>query len=108
MPMKKKNNRKIISLLIVLLSIVGVLAALIFCKKDKYIMFYTKQSLGLFIMEVAISLITKLDLILFEFVISPLLWILFLILIIMTCLNAISGKKKKTLLIGEYFDKINL
>ena len=59
-------------------------------------------------MEVAISLITKLDLILFEFVISPLLWILFLILIIMTCLNAISGKKKKTLLIGEYFDKINL
>ena len=59
-------------------------------------------------MEVAISLITKLDLILFEVVISPLLWILFLILIVMTCLNAISGKEKKTLLIGEYFDKINL
>ena len=70
-------------------------------------MFYAKQGLVLFIAQIIISVIAMIPLIGW-FILGPILWIVFIILWLITWINALSGKQKNTAIIGELAEKIDL
>lgn len=85
-------------------SIIGFIVALIAWKKDKYVMFYAKQSLVLFIVYIIVYIV---GLILvwipiLGWLVMAVLNITVLILWIMTWIYALSGKMKDVWLIGSY------
>jgi len=102
--MAEKNNDKIIfAWLAVFFTIIGFLIALILKKDNKYIMFYAKQGLILFIGQIIIWLLSG---ILGKLII--LFWIFLAILWAMAWINSLSGEEKNTFLIGDLAEKIKL
>jgi len=106
----KNNDSKLFAFLAIFLSIIGFIVALLAKRDDKYVMFYAKQTLILFIAAVIVGIanmwlawipilgwITSFALSMGIFV----LWIIALI-------NSLSGKQKEIPLIGHYGKKINL
>ncbi len=98
------DNRKLFAFFATFLTIVGFVIALIAKRDDDYIMFYAKQGLVLFIYAAIIGLVDK---IFFSFLAS-ILWIFWIVIWVMSWINALSGKKKYTILVSELADKINL
>ena len=103
---KIENNSKLFAFISVLLTIVGFLIALIFRRDDDYIMFYAKQSLGIFILQ-AIAKIASLVPFTGDLVAVP-LWILFFVLCVIALINSLSGQKKLTPLIGKWSNAIRI
>jgi uncharacterized membrane protein len=102
----KQSDSKLFAFLAVLLSIVGFIIAIVLKRNDKYIMFYAKQSLVLFIAWLVSGAIMMIPFL--GWIAGPIIYILTLILWVMTWINALSGKKKDTWIIGEFADKIDL
>jgi len=109
---KRKNNnhshngnddKKLYAFLASFFTIIGFIVALLLWRKDKYIMHYAKHGLVLFIAQVVIMVLSP-----YLFFLSGILWVLFIILWIVTWVNSFSGKMKKTFLIGDLADKIDL
>ena len=103
---KKDDDTKLFAFLAVFLSIIGFIIALLAKKENRYVMFYAKQSLVLFLSYIivyATQIIPLIGKIIFTagFVIMIILWIIALI-------NSFSGEEKETPLIGQYARKINL
>jgi|SRR3989344_2932129 len=103
---KKDDDTKLFAFLAVFLSIIGFIIALLAKKENRYVMFYAKQSLVLFLSYIivyATQIIPLIGKIIFTagFVIMIILWIIALI-------NSFSGEEKETPLIGQYANKINL
>ncbi|MEK6906372.1 MAG: hypothetical protein AABW81_01995 [Nanoarchaeota archaeon] len=103
---KKEDDSKLFAFLAVFLSIIGFVIAIVAKKDNKYVMFYAKQSLVLFIGIVIVS-ITKIIPIIGD-VIYVVGTIIVIILWITQILNSLSGKEKETLFIGSYVNNINL
>lgn len=103
----KKDDKKLFAFLASFLTIVGFIIALVLKREDKYIMFYAKQGLILFVGQVIIGVISKIPIIGW-FILGPILLILWIILWIITWINALSGNEKKTWLIGDLAEKIKL
>lgn len=102
---KKEDDTKIFAFLAVFLTIIGFIIALLAKRDNKYVMFYAKQGLVLFVLSVIISIVGRVPFIgWFEWV----LWVLFVIVWIMAWLNALSGEMKNTVLIGEFAEKIKI
>ena len=102
--MAEKNNDKIIfAWLAVFFTILGFLIAILLKKENKYVMFYAKQGLLLFIGQVIIWLLSG---ILGKLII--LFWIFLAILWAMTWINSLSGEERNTWLIGDLAEKIKL
>lgn len=101
--MTKKNNDKIIfAWLAVFFTIIGFVIAMILKRDDKYVMFYAKQGLVLFIAFIVASIISWIP------IIGWLFSIFVFILWAMTWINALSGEEKNTWLIGDLAEKIKL
>ena len=98
-----KDNQRLYAFLASFFTIIGFILAIILWKKDKYIMFYAKQGLILFLVQIIIVILTPL-----MYFLTPLLWIFFIILWAITWINALSGKIKRTFIIGEIADKIKI
>ena len=102
--MAEKDNDKIIfAWLAVFFTIIGFLIAILLKKENKYVMFYAKQGLILFIGQVIIWLLSG---ILGKLII--LFWIFLAILWAMTWINSLSGEERNTWLIGDLARKIRL
>jgi uncharacterized membrane protein len=69
-------------------------------------MFYAKQGLVLFIMQVIAHVASWLPFI--GWLVSPVLWVIFIIVWLLAWINALSGEKRNTYLIGEYAKKIKI
>jgi uncharacterized membrane protein len=103
----KEDDRIFFAFIASLLTIIGFIIAILLRKNDKYVMFYAKHGLILFIGQVIISLISALlgsDLRFF----TILLWIFWVILWVMTWINALSGKEKETIIVSELTNKLKI
>jgi uncharacterized membrane protein len=115
---KKKNSEKVISkedpkvfaFLATFLSIFGFLIAIIAKKEDKYIMFYAKQSLVIFIIAVIASAINSILIWIpiLGWLIAGLINLAVCILWILGWVYALSGEQKDVPIVGEYAKKLNL
>ena len=103
---KTKDDSKLFAFLAVFLSIAGFIIALLAKRDDKYVMFYEKQSLILFVACVITSILWKIPLL--GWIVAPILNVIIVILWLITLLNSISGREKETPIIGGYASKISL
>ena len=105
-----KSDPKTRAFITTFFSIVGFIVALLIWKKDKYVMFYARQSLVLFIVMLIAALINAIFLYIpiIGAVISVFVNIFVVILWIFSWVYSLSGEKKDVPLIGEYSKKINL
>ena len=108
--MSKKDNKKLFAFLATFLSIIGFVIAIIANRKDKYVMYYAKQSLVIFIFAVIAGAITRVFvwIPIIGWLISFAINVLIIIAWIMSWLNALSGMKKEIPLISDFADKIKL
>lgn len=110
------NDSKTFAFLAVFLSIIGFVIALLAKREDKYVMFYAKESLALFLVSLGLNIIgwilSIVTLGLFIFVMPLaglvifLLWIVILVLWIIQIVNSFSGEEKSTPIVGgiaKYF-----
>lgn len=104
---KDKGDSKLFAFLATFLTIIGFIIALATKRDDEYVMFYAKQGLVLFVIQVIASVLAAIP-ILGWFFIGPVVWVLFIVVWIMAWINALSGEKRSTWLIGEFAEKIRL
>ena len=97
-----KNNQKLFAFIASFFTIIGFIISLILWKDDKYVMFYAKQGLVLFLGQLIIGVLSGLFATL-----TSLLWVFWIILWAMAWINSFSGEKRKTWLIGDLAEKIN-
>ncbi len=104
-----KEDSKLFAFLAILLSVAGFIIALLAKRNDKYVMFYAKQSLILFIAGIITKILSVLLVLTIIGIIAvPVLWAIYIILWIIALINSLSGKQKPTPLIGQYARKIDL
>jgi len=100
---EKGDDSKLFAFLAILLSILGFVIALVAKRNNKYVMFYAKQSLVLFIAGIAAEvLITLLTLSIVGIILVPVVWIIYAVLWIMALIYSLSGEEKETPWIGKY------
>ena len=89
-------------------SIVGFVIALIFWNKDKYVMFYAKKSLVVFVFAIIVGIISELFLFIpiLGNLISVTLQIFVAILWILSWIYALSGEMTEVPIIGKYVKNI--
>lgn len=104
-----KEDSKLFAFLAILLSVAGFIIALLAKRKDKYVMFYAKQSLILFIAGIVTKILTALLIFTIVGILAvPVLWVIYIVLWVIALINSLSGKQKPTPLIGQYGKKIDL
>jgi len=103
---EKDDDRKLFAFLATFLSIVGFIIVLVAKKKDKYIMFYAKQSLIVFIAYVISGIVALIPII--GGIASPILYLITFILWVFSWIYALSGIQKQTPIIGHFAKDINL
>lgn len=103
-----KSDSKLFAFLAILLSVLGFIIALLAKKEDKYVMFYAKQSLILFLVGIVAKILTVLLAITIVGLIAvPVVWGIYFVLWIVALINSFSGKQKETPWVGKYARKIN-
>lgn len=92
------------------LSIVGFVIALIAKREDKYVMFYARQSLVIFIFgAIAGAIAMLLGIIpIIGAIVNFALWILVFVAWLLSWIYALSGKQKEVPAIGEWARKIKI
>ncbi len=103
------NDNRFFAFIVVLLSIIGVIIYLIVNKKDKYVRFYAKQSLGIFIYAIivwAVAIVIRFIPVIGG-IINIILYISIFILWILSMIYALSGKQTYTPIIGKFADRFN-
>lgn len=104
---RKQDDSKLFAFLAVFFTIIGFIIAILVKRENKYVMFYAKQGLVLFIGQIAIGILSAIP-ILGWFILGPLLWIFWFIIWIIAWVNAISGQMKQTPIIHLIAEKIKL
>jgi uncharacterized membrane protein len=107
---KKTDDSKLFAFLAVFLSIIGFIIALVAKKDDEYVMYYAKQSLVLFIAWIIVAIAAAIlgFIPIVGAIISWIAWALVIILWIIAFINALSGEKRETPIIGLYARGIKL
>jgi uncharacterized membrane protein len=103
---KKDDDSKLFAFLATFLSVVGFIIALATKKDNKYVMFYAKQSLVIFIIYVIAAVVVIVPII--GWLLSPIIYVLGVILWIISWIYSLSGKTKKVPVVGKYAESINL
>lgn len=107
---KKEDDRKLFAFLGVFLTIIGFIIALAVKKNDKYVMYYGKQGLVLFIAWIIAWIIAMV----FAFIpvlgwmIIVIVYLGIVVLWVMGMINSLSGQMKPVPIIGGFADKINI
>lgn len=86
------------------LGIIGFVIAILVKKKDEYVMYYAKQSLGIFIVSIVIYIVSSIVAFI-PILGSLILWVVQIIMLILWILSwvyALSGKMKEVPVIGAY------
>ena len=106
----KQDDTKLFAFLATFLSIIGFIIALVAKKDDKYVMFYAKQSLVVFIASIVLSVIAA--------IFHPIIFIGQIVYIATTVVNvvlwvlswvyALSGEMRYVPIVGRYADRVNL
>lgn len=107
---KSKEDKKLFAFLATFLSIIGFIIALVFKRKDKYVMYYAKQSLVIFIIGVLAGIVAGiLDFIpIMGALIRAALTIIIILVWILSWLYALSGKTKIIPIITNYANKLSI
>jgi uncharacterized membrane protein len=100
------GDAKLFAFLATFLSIVGFIIALIAKKEDKYIMFYAKQSLVVFIVGVIAWVVMIIPVL--GWVIGAIIQIFYVVLWVISWIYALSGEEKEVPLVGKYAQSIKL
>lgn len=103
----KQDDSKTFAFLATFLSIIGFVIALVTKKDDKYVMFYAKQSLILFIANIIVYAVGAIIPIIGWFIIMPIGGLVIFVLWIISWLNALSGEEKELPVIGKFAEKFN-
>ncbi|MGV8130646.1 MAG: DUF4870 domain-containing protein [Candidatus Pacearchaeota archaeon] len=106
----KQDDSKLFAFLAVLLSVVGFIIAYSMKKDNKYVMFYAKQSLVLFIGWIALWIVGMV-LGFIPFLGIMVHWILslgLLVLWVMGLIYSLSGEMKHIPLVGDFAKRIDL
>ena len=106
----KEGDFKTFAFLATFLSIIGFIIALLVKRDDKYVMYYAKQGLVVFIAAIIVSVVGW---VLFwipvlGWIIKGVLNLIIAIIWIFSWIYALSGKMKLTPIVGQYADKIKL
>ena len=106
----KNSDSKGYAFVATFFSIVGFIIALLAWRKDKYTMFYAKQSLVLFIVAIAVSILSTIVgwIPILGTIISVVLQIFMFVLWLLSWIYALSGEEKYVPIFGHYADKIDL
>ena len=106
----KKEDSRVFAFIATFFSIIGFIIAILAWRKDRYVMYYARQSLVLFIVTVIVSLVEKsIGLIpILGTAINIVLNIIIFIMWLLTWIYALSGKQQDVFLIGQYAKKIDL
>jgi len=106
----KDDDTKLFAFLATFLSIIGFVIALIAKKENKYVRFYAKQSLIVFIVGLIAGIISWvfIGLPIIGWIINLALNIIILILWIVSWIYALSGEMREVPVVGIYARKINL
>jgi uncharacterized membrane protein len=107
---KKEQDKTLYAFIATFLSIIGFIITVITKRDDKYVMFYAKQSLVIFIACIIAAILGNI------LVWIPILgWIIYVglyglvtILWIVSWIFALSGEKKDVPIIGDFAKRINL
>jgi uncharacterized membrane protein len=107
---KKRDDNILKAFVTTFLSIIGFIIAMIAWRDDKYVMFYAKQSLIVFIIAAIAGVINGffLWLPLIGWIINSALGLIVLILWLISWVYALSGEMKEVPIIGEWGKKIKL
>ena len=107
---KKDDDSKLFAFLATFLSVVGFIIALATKKDNKYVMFYAKQSLVLFIACVIVWAIQGITdwIPVLGMLIKIVLNVIIVFLWIFQIIYSLSGEEKETPIIGEYARGIKL
>lgn len=103
---KLSEDAKTYAFLATFLSIIGFLIALLTKKEDKYVMFYAKQSLIVFIVFLAGALIMIVPIL--GWILGPIINLIGLVLWIISWIYSLSGEMKEVPLVGQYHDRFDL
>lgn len=106
MPKNKKDDSKLLAFFATFLSIVGFALVIISKKNDKYVTFYAKQSLVIFIIYIIGFAVSMLPLM--GKIISPFIYIATIVFWVFSWVYALSGETKKVPFVGDYAQKIKL
>ena len=101
-PIKKEDDSKLFAFLATFLSVLGFIIALLAKKDDKYVMFYAKQSLVIFIAWIVAAVVSFIP------IVGWIVNLFVLVLWIFSWIYALSGKEKETPIIGQFAKSINL
>lgn len=107
---KKQDDKILLAFLAAFLSIIGFILALVLKKDNKYVMFYAKQSLVVFIFAVIVGIINKITAFIpiIGGVINVFLNIIVIILWLFSWIYALTGEEKQVPIIGKYARSIKL
>jgi len=108
--MTKKSDSKLTAWVTTFLSIIGFILAIILWKKDKYTMYYARQSISLFVIAIIIAVVNVV-LVFIPFigvVLVNLLNILVFVLWLLTWIFALTGEKKKIFLVSDLAEKFKI
>jgi len=98
----KNSDATLFAFLATFLSILGFIIALLAKREDKYVMFYAKQSLVIFLGWVIVGIIAGIPIIGFlAFLFVAVIWVF-------SWIYALSGKEKEVPVIGQFASKFNL
>jgi uncharacterized membrane protein len=105
----KKDDSKLFAFLATFLSIVGFVIALIVKRNDRYVMFYAKQSLVIFIASVIAAIIGAILIFIpvLGVVIKVALDIIIFVLWLISWIYALSGEMKEVPIVGHYGRSFN-
>ncbi len=107
---KKNKSSNTHAFIATFFSIVGFVIALLLWKDDKYVMYYAKQSLVIFVLAVLVGVITPGLSILpgIGYILNVALNLVVLLPWLFSWMNALSGKKKRIPVLSDFANKINL
>jgi uncharacterized membrane protein len=105
----KNDDTKLFAFLATFFSIIGFVVALVAKRKDKYVMFYAKQSLVVFIVSIIAAIVGGILIFLpiLGIVIKVGLDIIVFILWLVSWIYALSGEMKEVPVVGHYGRSFN-
>lgn len=105
----KKEDSKIRAFVTTFLSIVGFIIALLVWRDDKYVMFYAKQSLVVFIVLVIAGVLENITFIpVIGWIIGMALFVISLLVWVFSWVYALSGKMQEVPVVGQFGRKFEL
>lgn len=106
----KEDDKKLFAFLATFLSIVGFVIALIAKRDDKYVMYYARQSLVIFIIGAVAAIISWILgwIPVIGWIINTALWIIVFVLWLISWIYALSGEEKEIPIVSDWAKKIKL